>query len=64
MDGLEMAQQIQAALPGLPIVMVTAFCEDERLQDFSADGFSVLAKPINPKLLSAHILDIQREASA
>ncbi|MDX8392386.1 MAG: response regulator, partial [Mariprofundaceae bacterium] len=55
MDGLEMTQRIQEMNPELPVLMVTAFREDEHLLDAPATGFRILEKPINSKHLRTHI---------
>jgi len=64
MDGLEMTKRIQEAIPDLPVIMITAYCEDERLKNFSADRFSLLGKPVKPNILSSHILKIQNKSAA
>ncbi|MDQ6987109.1 MAG: response regulator [Mariprofundaceae bacterium] len=60
MDGLEMTRRIRQAWPQLPVLMITAFSEDERLRDTPATGFSILEKPVSSERIAAHIATIQQ----
>ncbi len=60
MDGLEMTRRIRKTRPQLPVLMVTAFSEDERLRDASITDFSILEKPVNTERMTAHITTIQQ----
>jgi CheY-like chemotaxis protein len=48
MDGLQLLGEIKQRFPGLPAMMVTAYCDDERRRRVSDLGASqFLTKPID-----------------
>jgi signal transduction histidine kinase len=53
MDGLALARHLKAAMPGLPVLLMTGYAE--RLDEIAAMGFEVLPKPCSAEILAAAI---------
>jgi len=48
MDGLELLRRVKERRPGLPVMMVTAYGDDERRRRASQDGaFEFVTKPVD-----------------
>jgi len=56
MDGLELAIELRHRGIETPVLMITAYGEDERLRQAGRYGVTVLRKPISLQDLQAHIL--------
>ncbi|NWF39256.1 response regulator [Mariprofundus sp. NF] len=54
-DGLELVQEIRKRDPKIPILMVTAFGEDEQLQQAGSYGVTLMNKPITIERMKAGI---------
>jgi CheY-like chemotaxis protein len=64
MDGLMLLREIKARRPDLPVMMVTAYGDDERQRladEFGAAQF--LTKPVDFDLLKAQLRQLQTTAS-
>jgi CheY-like chemotaxis protein len=64
MDGLELLREIRGLRPALPVLMVTAYGDDDRKRradQLGADGF--LAKPVDFDQLKQHVLRLMPERS-
>jgi CheY-like chemotaxis protein len=62
MDGLELLREIRGLRPALPVLMVTAYGDDDRKRradQLGADGF--LAKPVDFDQLKQHVLRLMPE---
>jgi CheY-like chemotaxis protein len=56
MDGLQLLGEIKRRLPDLPVMMVTAYGDDERRQQAAEYGASeFLTKPVNFEYLKAQL---------
>jgi CheY-like chemotaxis protein len=56
MDGLSLLREIKARRPDLPVMMVTAYGDDERRRQAEAAGaFQFLSKPVDFDLLKAEL---------
>jgi CheY-like chemotaxis protein len=54
MNGLELLQNIRGYYPGLPVILMTAFCNQERQETARAGGaMALLEKPVNTDHLAA-----------
>jgi len=63
MDELALLREIKAKLPDLPVMMVTAYGEDERQRlgdKYGAAQF--IAKPVDFDLLKAHLRELPSAA--
>jgi CheY-like chemotaxis protein len=59
MDGLDLLQEIKQLRPGLPVLMVTAYGDEERRRradELGANAF--LAKPVDFRQLKRQLLDL------
>ncbi len=56
MDGLELIIELRHHQINIPIMMVTAYGEDERLQQVHRHHVTILRKPINLRDLNEHII--------
>jgi len=56
MDGLTLIQKIRACDTKLPILMISAFGEDDQLQEVLKNNVTLLNKPINMEALKTNIL--------
>ena len=59
MDGLDLLQEIKQLRPGLPVLMVTAYGDEERrhrADELGANAF--LAKPVDFRQLKRQLLDL------
>jgi CheY-like chemotaxis protein len=63
MDGMELAKKIRQLDQGIPIIMITAFGEDQALSSLTMDNIDMLKKPLSYKLLTNHILKIQAKGN-
>jgi CheY-like chemotaxis protein len=64
MDGLELLRQIKDQRPELPVMMVTAYGDDERRQRVSELGaFDFLAKPVDFEFLKAQLQQLPSAAA-
>jgi CheY-like chemotaxis protein len=64
MDGLTLLREIKARQPDLPVMMVTAYGDDERrrmAEDLGATEF--ITKPVDFDLLKAQLRQLQTTAS-
>jgi DNA-binding response OmpR family regulator len=59
MDGLQMIQKLRNNGVRLPIMVITAYGEEERLQQLATLDAGIIHKPISYRALSAHIATIQ-----
>ena len=60
MDGLELLREIKTRRPDLPVMMVTAYGDDERRRlagEYGAAKF--ITKPVDFALLKAHLRELQ-----
>ncbi len=56
MDGLTLWRQIETLRPDLPVMMVTAYGDDERRRQAEAAGASqLISKPVDFDLLKAEL---------
>jgi CheY-like chemotaxis protein len=63
MDGLQLLSEIRRLRPELPVLMVTAYADDDRRRradELGADAF--LAKPVDFDQLKQHLLQLMPEA--
>ncbi len=63
MDGLELLAEIKARFPGLPVMMVTAYGDDERrrlAEEYGAGEF--ITKSVDFELLKAHLRELPNTA--
>jgi CheY-like chemotaxis protein len=64
MDGLELLRQIKDQRPELPVMMVTAYGDDERRRRASELGaFDFLAKPVDFEFLKAQLQQLPSAAA-
>jgi CheY-like chemotaxis protein len=64
MDGLELLREIRSLRPELPVLMVTAYGDDDRKRranELGAAGF--LSKPVDFDQLKQHLLQLMPDAS-
>jgi len=64
MDGLALLREIKARQPDLPVMMVTAYGDDERQRladEYGAEQF--ITKPVDFDLLKAQLRQLQTTAS-
>ena len=61
MNGAELAREIRARLPGLPIVFVTGFAESDQLEGALGPDVPVLRKPFGIDDLSAMVASQLRD---
>ena len=64
MDGLMLLQEIKARRPDMPVMMVTAYGDDERrrmAEEYGAAEF--IAKPVDFDLLKAELRDFSNSAA-
>jgi len=63
MDGLQLLEQIKAQRPDLPVMMVTAYGDDERRRRASELGaVEFITKPVNFDLLKAQLRQLPTAA--
>ena len=63
MDGLQLLEQIKAQRPDLPVMMVTAYGDDERRQRATALGaLEFIAKPVDFDALKAQLRQLPTAA--
>jgi CheY-like chemotaxis protein len=63
MDGLELLTEIKERFPGLPVMMVTAYGDDERRRRAAAHGASeFITKPVDFDLLKAQLRELSAGA--
>jgi DNA-binding response OmpR family regulator len=61
MDGLHLLGEIRQRLPGLPVMMVTAYGDDERRRRASDLGAAeFLAKPVDFEALKAQLQQLPK----
>jgi len=63
MDGLELLREIKTRRPDLPVMMVTAYGDDERRRlagEYGAVGF--ITKPVDFNLLKTQLRDLSDAA--
>lgn len=58
MSGLELATAIRTANPGMPVMIITAYGEEEQLQKAGTQGIRLLNKPVSLAKLDQTIRDI------
>ncbi|WP_294835464.1 response regulator transcription factor [uncultured Lactobacillus sp.] len=60
-DGIEVAKEVCAITPSIPIIMLTArSSEEEQIQGFNAGADDYVSKPFSPLALIARIKALQR----
>jgi len=59
MDGLELSSAIRERQPSIPILMITAYGETEKLKESKNMGIHILSKPVSYKRLGSTIAMIQ-----
>ena len=60
-DGIEVAEEVCAISPSIPIIMLTArSSEEEQIQGFNAGADDYVSKPFSPLALIARIKALQR----
>ena len=60
-DGIEVAKEVCAISPTIPIIMLTArSSEEEQIQGFNAGADDYVSKPFSPLALIARIKALQR----
>ena len=67
MDGFELAERLRKIRPGLPVVYISAYAENEQMIPSPAGDLPFLAKPFTAQQLSAKVravLDSARVQSA
>jgi CheY-like chemotaxis protein len=63
MDGLQLLEKIKAERPGLPVMIVTAYGDDERRRRASELGaFEFITKPVDFDLLKAQLRQLPTAA--
>ena len=62
MDGLELLREIKTRRPDLPVMMVTAYGDDERRRLAGEYGAAVITKPVDFDLLKARLAQLPRGA--
>ena len=64
MDGLELCEAIRKHSPNLPILIITAFGDEDRLRNAKLTNFMLLNKPITLRQLERAIIRFQKMAQA
>ena len=49
MDGVDTAHALRAALPGLPVLLISGEATPERMRKIYGSGFPLVAKPVDPQ---------------
>ena len=63
MDGLELLREIKTRRPDLPVMMVTAYGDEERRrQAAEAGAFQFLSKPVDFDFLKTQLRDLSDAA--
>jgi CheY-like chemotaxis protein len=62
MDGLELLREIKTRRPDLPVMMVTAYGDDERRRLAGEYGAAVITKPVDFDFLKTQLRDLSDAA--
>lgn len=58
LQGLELAEQLQARFPGMKVLLISGYTDTERQQDLRRKRFSFLQKPFSPLQLAQRIREV------
>ncbi|HYH20488.1 MAG TPA: response regulator [Azospirillum sp.] len=67
LDGVDTAKALRAALPGLPVLLITGEATPERMRKIVESGFPLIPKPVDPqriKLALTSMLARRRDGGA
>jgi len=63
-SGVEAMKQMRAAVPGLPIVLVSAYANEDTIKEAeSAGAYAVLSKPLNFQMILSFLSMLRKEES-